>query len=132
MAAGNRAATALLPHDGRGACVWLCVGVVCVWVWKGRKFLRGTEILSQRCCHGVHGLALAALVSCQMVPVDVCWTALAATNCFSRLQLQWPYDDWLAQAAGADVPLLVENWRPDVYAAARVNRSSHPEDYRDR
>lgn len=58
--------------------------------------------------------------------------ACAAIAFISRLQLQWPYDDWLAQAAGADVPLLVDNWRPKLYAAARVNRLSHPEDYRDR
>lgn len=46
--------------------------------------------------------------------------------------LQWPYDDWLVQAAGADVPPLSETWRPAMYGASRVNRSSHPEDYRDR
>lgn len=53
MAAGSRATAALLPHDGRGACVWLCCG----WLETGRKCVRGTESLGQRLdCHGVQGM----------------------------------------------------------------------------
>lgn len=46
-------------------------------------------------------------------------------------ELQWPYDEWLARAAGPDVELLPA-WRPAMYSANRLNKLSHPEDYRDR
>lgn len=49
----------------------------------------------------------------------------------SMLQLQWPYDEWLARAAGPDIEQLPA-WRPAMYSANRLNKLSHPEDYRDR
>jgi hypothetical protein len=44
------------------------------------------------------------------------------------LQLQWPYNDWLACAAGVE-PLPA--WRAEMYAANRVNKQLHADGYRD-
>lgn len=55
-----------------------------------------------------------------------CWLSLLLQGLS-----QWSYNDWLAEAAGADVAKLPA-WRPAMYAANRQNKLSHPEDYRDR
>mgnify|MGYP001807249830 CR=1 FL=1 len=71
----------------------------------------------------------AAVLCCAVLCCAVlCCAVLVCRLC---LQLQWPYDDWLAQAAGVDVQQL-PTWRPAMYAANRQNKLSHPEDYRDR
>ncbi|WIA31017.1 hypothetical protein OEZ86_001056 [Tetradesmus obliquus] len=52
-------------------------------------------------------------------------------HCHMMGEQQWAYNDWLAEAAGADVAKLPA-WRAAMYASTGVNKRAHPDDYRDR